>query len=124
MSPELVSSLIGALLIAWGAFTALRSVRATTRLSVLAELLTAVMLFLLIRLIVPFGGWDGWFIYVWIAGLLALVIAVFRAGLVWSGLPWRAKDAKARRKEMRGLVFVSLLALVAVSALVLPGLLL
>ena len=124
MNPELFSTIVGAAIIAWGAFTALRSHRAETRLSLLSGMATAVMFVLFIRLISPFGGWADWFVWVWLAGMAAIVVAVFRAALVWPDLPWRAGDEKARRTEASGLSFSALLALLVAGALVLPGLLL
>ena len=122
MSPELVSTVIGALIVAWGAFTAWRAPRAASRIGLLSGMVTAVVFVLLIRLTTPFGGWDGWFIYVWLAGMLAIIVSVFRAALVWSDLPWRSGDEKARRNEASGLGFSALLALLIAGALVLPGL--
>ena len=122
MNPELFSTIVGAAIIAWGAFTALRAHRAETRLSLLSGMATAVMFVLFIRLISPFGGWADWFVWVWLAGMAAIVVAVFRAALVWPDLPWRAGDEKARRTEASGLSFSALLALLIAGALVLPGL--
>jgi len=122
MSPELVSAVIGALIVAWGAFTAWRAPRATSRIGLLSGMVTAVVFVLLIRLITPFGGWESWFIYVWLTGMLVIVVSVFRAALVWADLPWRSDDAKARRNEASGLGFSALLALLIAGALVLPGL--
>ncbi|WP_166820991.1 hypothetical protein [Brevibacterium limosum] len=122
MNPELVSTVIGALIVAWGAFTAWRAPRAETRLSLLSGIVTAVVFILLIRLITPFGGWDGWFIWVWSAGMLVIVVAVFRTARVWPDLPWRAEDTKTRRSESSGLAFSALLAVFVAGALVLPGL--
>ena len=122
MNPELFSTIVGAAIIAWGAFTALRSHRAETRLSLLSGMATAVMFVLFIRLISPFGGWESWFIYVWLTGMLVIVVSVFRAALVWADLPWRSDDPKARRNEASGLGFSALLALLIAGALVLPGL--
>src|SRR5690606_21171916 len=64
MNPELFSTIVGAAIIAWGAFTALRAHRAETRLSLLSGMATAVMFVLFIRLISPFGGWADWFVWV------------------------------------------------------------
>lgn len=122
MNSELVSALVGAAIVAWGAFTAWRAPRSETRLGVLSGMVTAIVFVLLIRLITPFGGWDGWFIWVWLAGMLAIVVAVFRSALVWSDLTWRSTEAKARRTEVGGLGFSALLALLIAGALVLPGL--
>ncbi|MGC2942018.1 MULTISPECIES: hypothetical protein [unclassified Brevibacterium] len=122
MSPELVSTVIGALIVAWGAFTAWRAPRAASRIGLLSGMVTAVVFVLLIRLITPFGGWDGWFIYVWLAGMLIIVVSVFLAALVWPDLSWRAENAKARRSEASGLGFSALLAVLIAGALVLPGL--
>lgn len=122
MTPELISTVIGALIVAWGAFTAWRAPRATSRTGLLSGMVTAAVFVLLIRLITPFGGWNGWFIWIWLAGMLVIVVAVFRSALVWSDLPWRSTDAKARRSEVGGLGFSALLALVIAGALVLPGL--
>ena len=122
MSPELVSTVIGALIVAWGAFTAWRAPRAASRIGLLSGMVTAVVFVLLIRLITPFGGWSEWFIYVWLAGTAVIVVSVFRAALTWSDLPWRAGDEKARRNEASGLGFSALLALLIAGALVLPGL--
>lgn len=122
MGPELVSAVIGALIVAWGAFTAWRAPHAASRIGLLSGIVTAVVFILLIRLITPFGGWESWFIYVWLAGMLVLAVSVFRAALVWSGLPWRSDDEKSRRNEASGLGFSALLALLIAGALVLPGL--
>jgi hypothetical protein len=122
MSPELIASVLGAAIVAWGAFTALRAPRAQTRLGVLSGMVTAAVFVLLIRLVTPFGGWSDWFTWVWLAGMLAIVIAVFRAALVWPDLPWRAEESKARRTEATGLGFSALLAVLIAGALVLPGL--
>ena len=122
MSPELVSTVIGALIVAWGAFTAWRAPRAASRIGLLSGMVTAVVFVLLIRLITPFGGWGGWFIWVWSAGLVVIVVAVFRSALAWSDLPWRSPDAKVRWNEVGGLGFSALLALLVAGALVLPGL--
>lgn len=122
MNPELFSAIIGAAIVAWGAFTAWRASLATTRLSLLSGMVTAVVFVLFIRLIAPFGGWTDWFVWVWLAGMAAIVIAVFRAVRVWADLPWRAENAKARRSEASGLSFSVLLALLIAGALVVPGL--
>lgn len=122
MNPELVSSVIGAAIVAWGAFTALRAPRAETRLGVLSGMVTSAVFVLLIRLITPFGGWADWFVWVWLAGMLAIVVAAFRVALVWPELPWRAGEEKARRNEATGLGFSALLAVLIAGALVLPGL--
>ena len=121
MSPELVSTIIGALIVAWGAFTAWRAPRSASRIGLLSGMVTAVVFVLFIRLITPFGGGDGWFIYVWLAGMLAIVVSVYRAALVWPDLPWRSDDEKSRRNEASGLGFSALLALLITGALVLPG---
>ncbi|SDR95552.1 hypothetical protein SAMN04489752_0666 [Brevibacterium siliguriense] len=121
MSPDLVSTVFGALLVAWGAFTAWRAPRATSRIGLLSGMVTAVVFVLLIRLITPFGGWETWFIYVWLVGMLVIVVSVFRTALVWPDLPWRSDDAKARRNEASGLGFSALLALLCAGTLVLPG---
>jgi predicted cobalt transporter CbtA len=73
---------------------------------------TAAMFVLLIRLVGPFGGWADWFVWVWLAGMAAIVVAVFRAALVWPELPWRAEDAKTRRSEAGGLGFSAVIALI------------
>ena len=122
MSPELVSTVIGALIVAWGAFTAWRAPRAASRIGLLSGMVTAVVFVLFIRLITPFGGWSEWFIYVWLAGMAVIVVSVFRAALTWSDLPRRADDRKSRRNEASGLGFSALLALLIAGALVLPGL--
>jgi hypothetical protein len=122
MNPELISAVVGAAIVAWGAFVALRAHRSETRLGVLSGMATATMFVLLIRLISPFGGWADWFVWIWLAGMLAIVVAVFRAALVWPDLPWRAADEKARRTEATGFGFSALLALLIAGALVVPGL--
>lgn len=122
MSPETVSAIIGAALIVWGAFTAWRAHRATTRTGLLSGMASAAVFVLLIRLITPFGGWHDWFVWVWLAALLAIIISVWRAALVWPDLPWRAEDATTRRTEASMLGFEALLALLVSGALVLPGL--
>ena len=124
MSPELVSTVIGALIVAWGAFTAWRAPRAASRIGLLSGLVTTVVFVLLIRLITPFGGWHDWFVWVWLAALLAIIISVWRAALVWPDLPWRAEDATTRRTEASRLGFEALLGLMCAGALVLPGFLL
>ncbi len=122
MIPALLTAIIRAALVAWGAFTAWRAPHAQTRLSLLSGMATAAVLVLFIRLIAPFGGWTDWFVWVWLAGMLAIVVAVFRAALVWPDLPWRSEDEKVRRTETRGLGLSGLLALLVAGALVLPGL--
>lgn len=122
MIPEFATAIIRAAIVAWGAFTAWRASHAQTRLSLLSGMATAAALVLFIRLITPFGGWTDWFVWVWLAGMLAIVVAVFRAALVGPDLPWRAEAAKARRTEPRRLGVSSLLALLVTGALVLPGL--
>lgn len=124
MNPEFVSAVIGAIIAAWGAFAALRASRSATRMGLLSGIGTGVMFVLLIRLVGPFGGWADWFVWVWLAAMATIVVAVFRAVLVWPGLPWRAEDAKTRRSEVSGLGFSIVAALVIAGALVLPGLLL
>lgn len=122
MNPELFSAIIGAVIAAWGAFAALRAGRSATRMGLLSGIGTGLMFVLLIRLVGPFGGWTDWFVWVWLAAMAAIVVAVFRAALVWPGLPWRAADARTRRSEVSGLGFSAVAALVIAAALVLPGL--
>jgi len=124
MNPELVQTIVAAALVAWGAYTALRSTWARTRMGMLGGLATALLMILLVRLIATFGGWTDWFIYVWFAVIAVCVFTTYRAVTVWPDLPWRAEDAKARRSEASGLGFSAVLALVVAGALVLPGLLL
>jgi hypothetical protein len=122
MNPELVSAIIGAVIVVWAAFAALRTGRSATRMGLLSGIGTAAMFVLLIRLVGPFGGWADWFVWVWLAGMAAIVVAVFRAALVWPELPWRAEDAKTRRSEAGGLGFSAVIALIIAAAMVVPGL--
>ncbi|UZD62153.1 hypothetical protein [Brevibacterium sp. JSBI002] len=124
MSPETVSAIVGATLIVWGAFTAWRAHRATTRIGLLSGMVSAAVFVLLIRLITPFGSWHDWFVWVWLAAMLAIIVGAWRAALVWPDLPWRAEDATTRRTEASRLGFEALLALICAGALVLPGFLL
>ena len=101
MSPELVSTVIGALIVAWGAFTAWRAPRATSRIGLLSGMVTAVVFVLLIRLITPFGGWESWFIYVWLTGMLVIVVSVFRAALVWAVAIRRSEGTPERSERAR-----------------------
>ena len=59
MSPELVSTVIGALIVAWGAFTAWRAPRAASRIGLLSGMVTAVVVGRLIRQQTPCGGGGG-----------------------------------------------------------------
>lgn len=122
MNPELVSAIIGAVIVVWAAFAALRTGRSATRMGLLSGIGTAAMFVLLIRLVGPFGGWADWFVWVWLVGMAAIVVAVFRAALVWPELPWRAEDAKTRRSEAGGLGFSAVIALIIAAAMVVPGL--
>lgn len=85
----LLTQIICAALMVWGVCSAIRSDRWPTRFQVLTRLLTTLTIILFIRLIADFGGWDGWFIYVWLAGMLAFGYGVFRVADVWPDLPWR-----------------------------------
>src|SRR5699024_1360610 len=97
MIPALLTATIRAALVASCAFTACRAPHAQLLLSWLLGMATAAVLVLFIRLIAPFGGWADWFVWVWLAGMLAIVVAVFRAALVWPDLPWRSEDEKVRQ---------------------------
>lgn len=85
----LLTQIICAALLAWGVYSAIRSDRWPTRFQVLTPLLTTLTIILFIRLIADFGGWDGWFIYVWLAAMIAFGYGVFRVADVWPDLPWR-----------------------------------
>lgn len=124
MNPVLFSQIASAVVIAWGAFTAVRASRSTTRTGLLGSFITAVAMLLLVRLIADFGGWTGWFIYVWLLATIGYVIGVYRSASVWPDLPWRAVDVKTRRSETTNLGVSSVLALAVTGALVVPGLLL
>lgn len=122
MNPELVSSLLCAVLVVWGAYSALRATWSGTRAGLLGGVLAAVVLVLIVRLIGPFGSWADWFVWVWIMAMCALVVAAYRAVLVWPSLPWWAETRKTQRSEAAGLGISAVLALVVAGALVLPGL--
>lgn len=122
MNPELVSAIIGAVIVVWAAFAALRTRRSATRMGLLSGIGTAAMFVLFIRLVGPFGGWTDWFVWVWLGGIAAIVIAVYRATSDWPDLPWRAEDAKTRRNEAGGLGFSAVIALIIAGVLVVPGL--
>lgn len=124
MNSELISQIASTVVIAWGAFTAVRAARSTTRTGLLRSLLTALAMVLFVRLIVNVGGWTDWFIYVWLVCLAGYVLAAYRAATVWPGLPWRAEDVKTRRSEATGLGVSGILVLAVAGALVVPGLLL
>lgn len=124
MTPELLCQLAGTVVIGWGAFTVMRASGSTTRKNVLANLLSALAMLLFVRLIVDFGGWADWFIYVWLLCLAGYGIGAYRVTTVWSDLPWQATDTKARRSETSSLGFSGLLALAVAGALVVPGTLL
>lgn len=124
MSPELINQLVGAIVVAGGAFTAIRAYRATTRATLLNNLLGSVAMLLLVRLVAEFDGWTSWFIYMWMFCLGGYVVAVYLAATVWPKLPWRAESAKARRSETTGLGISSVLTLAVSGALVVPGLML
>lgn len=124
MSPELISQIASAFVIAWGAFTAIRAYRATTRAAVLSSLLAAAAMLLLVRLIADFGGWTSWFIYIWLFCLGGYVVAVYLAATVWSRLPWHAEYVKVRRRELTSLGVSGVLTLAVAGALVAPGLML
>lgn len=124
MNPELISQIASAIVVVWGAFTAIRAYRATTRAAMLSSLLIAVAMLLLVRLIADFGGWISWFLYLWMFCLAGYVVAVYLAGTVWSDLPWRADTAKARRSELTSLGVAGVVTLAVSGALVVPGLML
>lgn len=124
MSPELTGQIASAIVVVWGAFTAIRAYRATTRAALLSSLLVAVAMLLLVRLIANFGAWTSWFVYVWMFCLGGYVIAVYLAAAVWPNLPWRADNAKARRSELTSLGVSGVLTLAVSGALVVPGLML
>lgn len=124
MNPELIGQIAGAIVVAWGAFTAIRAYRATTRAILLNSLLTSVAMLLFVRLITDFGGWTSWFIYLWMFCLGGYVVAVYLATTVWPKLPWRADNAKARRSELTNLGVTGFLTVAVSGALVVPGLIL
>ena len=124
MNLEFFSQVASAVVIAWGAFTAVRASRSATRTGLLGSFITAAAMLLLVRLIVDFGGWTGWFIYFWMVCLIGYVVGVYRSASVWPDLPWRAEDVKTRRSETTNLSVSSVLALTLTGALVVPGLLL
>ncbi|GAA1860394.1 hypothetical protein [Brevibacterium marinum] len=124
MNPELVSQVACAIVIAWGALTAVQASRSATRTGLLGSFITAAAMLLLVRLIADFGGWSGWFVYVWLLAMIVYVIGVYRSASAWPGLQWRAEDVKARRSETTNLSVSSVLALTITGALVVPGLLL
>ncbi|TSI11532.1 hypothetical protein [Brevibacterium aurantiacum] len=124
MNPELVSQIASAVVVAWGSFAAIRATRATTRTMLLSNLLVAVAMLLLVRLIADFGGWNSWFLYVWMLSLGGYVIAVYLAVTAWPSLSWRAENEKTRRSELTNLSVSSVLTLAVSGALVIPGLLL
>lgn len=124
MNPELFSQIASAMVVVWGAFAAIRASRSPTRTALLSNLLVALAMMLLVRLIADFGGWSSWFIYVWMLCLGGYVIAVYLAATAWPNLPWRAENAKTRRSEMTNLSVSSVLTLAISGALVVPGLLL
>lgn len=124
MSPETFQMIVGAVLAGLGAFTALRTFRSPTRISLLGTIVIALAMLLLVRLTVGFGGWSSWFIYVWLACVIAFAVGVYLAAAVWPGLPWRAAEAKKRRTEAASLGFSGVLFAVVAGLLVVPGLLL
>ena len=124
MSPELFSQVASAIVLSWGALTAIRAYRTTTRTGLLGRFLSVAAMLLIVRLVVDFGGWADWFIYVWLVCLASYTFGVYRAATVWPSLPWRAEGAKARRSEVTSLGFSGVLVIVITSALVVPGLLL
>lgn len=124
MNPELFSAVVAAVVVAMGAYAALRATWSRTRMGMLNTFATALIMLLFVRLIAGFGGWGDWFVYVWLAAIAVCVVAAFRATLMWPGLPWRAEDAKTHRAEATGLGTSAVLALIIAGALVLPGLLL
>ncbi|MBM6589820.1 hypothetical protein [Brevibacterium sp. RIT 803] len=124
MNPELISQIASAVVVAWGSFAAIRAARATTRTLLLSNLLVAAAMLLLVRLISDFGGWNSWFLYVWLLSLGGYVIAVYLAATAWPNLPWRAANDRTRQSEITNLSISSVLTLAASGALVVPGLLL
>lgn len=124
MTPELTGQIACAVVIAWGAFSALRAHRCTTRTGLLGKLLSTVAMLLLVRLIADFGDWSSWFIYLWMICLGGYAIAGYLAARVWPDLPWRAENTKLRRSEMTSLGVSGVLTLVVSGALVIPGLML
>src|SRR5699024_11802091 len=109
---EPLSSMLSSVSVVWAAFAALRTGRSASRTGLLSGIGTAAVFVLLIRLVGPVGGWADWFVWVWLVGMAAIVVAVFRAALVWPELPWRAEDAKTRRSEAGGLGFSAVIALI------------
>lgn len=124
MNSELISAVVGAVLVAWAAYSALRATWSATRMRLLGGLIAAAAFVLLIRLISSFGGWTDWFVYAWLAAMVVCAAAVFRTVLVWPDLPWRAAEAKARRAEVATIGIESVLTLLIAGALVIPGLML
>ena len=124
MSPELFGQLAAAFVIAWGAVSAIRASRSTSRTNLIGSLLVALGMLLITRLIADFGGWTGWFIYLWLICLAGYVFAVYRAATVWPNLPSRADDASSRAGETTTLWIASVLALAVAGAMVIPGLML
>lgn len=121
MNPELFSQIAGAIVIGWGAFSAIKASRALTRTVLLSNVLVALAMLLLVRLIADYGGWTSWFIYVWMLCLGGYVFGVYLAARAWSQLPWAADGAAAKRSEVTSLGVSSVMTAAAAGALVIPG---
>ncbi|RBP67141.1 hypothetical protein DFO66_102194 [Brevibacterium sanguinis] len=104
---------------------ALRIGPEATRAQLLGGLLSALVMLLFVRLIVDFGGWVGWFLYVWLAGIALVAGGAARATLRWPDRPARADDPKARRSEVLtnaiAAAFILVLAAVAVALGIVHG---
>jgi hypothetical protein len=122
MNPELVVAIVGAALVVWAGYSALRATRSASRMDMLGRLLSALTFILIVRLVAPFGGWGDWFVWVWLVAVFAIIVAVYRAASVWTDQSWRAEEVRARRGEALRISTEAVLAVIVAGALVIPGL--